>query len=91
MTTLVPLILGNTSPPFTGILTLDGSTVVVTVAWNITGQRWYFTLATTSGTVLWSAPLVGSPLDSDILLAPGVFTTSILLYRADTGNFETVP
>ncbi len=91
MTTYVPVVLANTSPPFTGLVTLDGETIVVNIFWNLAGQRYYFSLSSTSGDLYWTGPLIGSPLDADIYLAPGVFTESTLLFRADTSNFETVP
>jgi hypothetical protein len=59
--------------------------------WNIAGQRWYFTISDSSGTLIWAMALAGSPLDYDINLVPGVFTTSTLVYRTDTGNFEVTP
>ena len=70
---------------------LDGSSYKATANWNIAGQRWWLTLADSSGNPVWYGPIVGSPMDFDILLAPGIFTASTLLYRSDTGNFETVP
>jgi hypothetical protein len=61
------------------------------VTWNLYAQRWYLTLTDQAGNLLWSGAMVGSPLTSAIYLAPGVFSASTILYRADTGNFETVP
>ncbi|MHB1644605.1 MAG: hypothetical protein ACYCS8_18465 [Acidithiobacillus sp.] len=91
MTTLVPFITANTSPPFQAIFTLDGGQYSGVATWNLTGQRWYFTLSDLSGNLIWNGPLIGSPLTADIPLAPGIFQTSTLLYRADTGNFEQTP
>lgn len=92
MTTLVPFLPNNlATPPFRTIFSLDGSSVVGTVTWNIFGQRWYLSLTDQSGNNLWTGAMVGSPLTADIPLAPGVFQTSSILYRADTGNFEITP
>jgi hypothetical protein len=92
MTTIIPFqINGNTSPPFSTIFTLDGSSVLGTAAWNTFGQRWYLSLTDQSGNNLWTGALVGSPLNANIYLAPDVFETSTILYRADTGNFEVTP
>lgn len=54
-------------------------------------MRWYVTLTDQNGNIAWSGGMVGSPLGFDIPLAPGVFSTSTLLYREDTGNFEINP
>ncbi|NBI44981.1 MULTISPECIES: phage baseplate plug family protein [Burkholderia] len=92
MTTLIAFNPSNaTSPPFQETVTLDGSAYSLSAAWNIAGQRWYVTLTDQNGNVVWSGAMVGSPLGFNILLAPGIFTTSTLLYREDTGNFEISP
>lgn len=92
MTTLIPFQLNaQGNPPFRTIFTLDGQSVVGTVTWNIFGQRWYLSLTDQTGSNLWTGALVGSPPGFDIYLAPDVFQTSTILYRADTGNFEIGP
>lgn len=92
MTTTVPFLPNSqVSPPFQAIFTLDGASVVGSVTWNLAGQRWYLTLTDQAGNLLWSGAMVGSPLNADISLATGVFETSTILYRADTGNFEVNP
>ena len=79
------------SPPFQTVVTLDGVNYQLAVTWNIYGQRWYVTLTDQSGNVKWVGPMIGSPLNYDVYVAPGIFTTSTLLYREDTGNFEVGP
>ena len=91
MTTYVEFAPTTTGVPWVGQFTLDGQPYKAQAAWNLYGQRWYLSLTDGSGNVAWYGPLIGSPLDADILLAPGVFTTSTLLYRADAGNFEVNP
>ncbi|MBR8141221.1 hypothetical protein KDW55_02445 [Burkholderia sp. AU19243] len=92
MTTLVPFLPSNaTTPPFQATVTLDGVAYSLSVTWNIAGMRWYVTLTDQNGNVTWCGAMAGSPLDFDILLAPGIFSTSTLLYREDTGNFEITP
>ncbi|VWD20894.1 phage baseplate plug family protein [Burkholderia contaminans] len=92
MTTLVPFQPSNaTTPPFQATITLDGVAYSLSVTWNIAGMRWYVTLTDQNGNIAWNGAMVGSPLGFDILLAPGVFSTSTLLYREDTGNFEINP
>ena len=92
MTTLVAFAPNNQlAPPFSAIFTLDGTAYSGSVTWNVYAQRWYFTLTNQGGTVIWNGPLIGSPLTADIYLAPGIFETSTILYREDTGNFEQNP
>lgn len=91
MTTFVAFNPSTTGIPWVGQFTLDGTAYKAQASWNIAGQRWYISLTDGSGNVVWYGPLIGSPMGFDILLAPGVFTQSTLLYRADTGNFEVNP
>lgn len=92
MTTIVPLTLNNsTSPPFSYVFTLDGASYLGSVIWNITAQRYYFQLQDSNSSVTWYGPLIGSPLGYDIPLAPGIFTSSAIIWREDTGNFEVKP
>lgn len=92
MTTLVQFLPnGQASPPFRTIFTLDGASVIGSVTWNIFGQRWYLSLTDQSGNNLWMGAMVGSPNGANIYLAPDVFQTSTILFRADTGNFEVTP
>lgn len=78
-------------PPFQAIVTLDGNPYALACAWNFSAQRWYVTLTDSGGNVAWNGALIGSPSDYDIFLAPGIFTTSTILYRAGTGDFEVTP
>lgn len=91
MATLIPLTLSNNSPPFSRIFTLDGEAYNGSVLWNIAAQRFYFQLQDQGGNVIWMGALIGSPLNFDIPLAPGIFTQSTLIYREDAGNFEVNP
>jgi hypothetical protein len=92
MTTLIPLNLSSTgTPPFQTSVTMDSQAYKLTVAWNFAAQRWYASLVDSQGNVAWYGALIGSPLAYDILLAPGVFTTSTILFREDSGQFEITP
>jgi hypothetical protein len=92
MTTLIPFTPSNASnPPFSTPITLDGVSYVLNVAWNFYGQRYYMTISDTSGNVMWNGAMVGSPLNYDIFLAPGVFNQSTILFREDSGNIEVTP
>lgn len=79
------------APPFQVNVTLDNVAYSLTAMWNFASQRWYASLVDASGNVAWYGAMIGSPLGYDIPLAPGVFTTSQILYREDSGNFEITP
>jgi len=81
----------NAAPPFSAIFTLDGQGYNGAVTWNLAGQRWYLTISDQSGATIWSGAMVGSPLTSNIYLAPNIFTSSTLLFREDTNQFEQNP
>ena len=92
MTTLIAFTPNaSLTPPWTYVFTLDQAPVTAAALWNVTAQRWYLQLTDQNANILWMGALVGSPLDSDIVLAPGIFSTSTILYREDTGNFEVTP
>ena len=92
MTTLIAFTPNNSNaPPFQTIFTLDGVSYNGSVTWNIAGQRWYLTITDQAQNVIWNGAMIGSPLNYDIPLAPGIFSLSTLLYREDTGNFEVNP
>lgn len=92
MTTLIAFTPSATaSPPFTATITLDGAQYGLIVAWNAYAGRWYYSLIDQNQNTVITAALVGSPSGSSILLAPGLFAASTLLYRASTGNFEITP
>jgi len=90
--TLIPFQPSPTSsPPFQVAVTLDGASYAASVTWNLAGQRWYLSLTDANGNLAWMGAMVGSPLTSDIPLAPGIFTASTILFREDTGNIEVSP
>jgi hypothetical protein len=92
MTTYVPFApINNATPPWSGQFVLDGQAYQAIATWNFYAQRFYLSLAQQNQAPVWYGPIIGSPLDTDIYLAPNVFQTSTLLYRADTGNFEVNP
>ncbi len=92
MTTYVPFVpSNNATPPFTANVVLDGKAYQLKAVWNFAAQRWYISLAQQNQSPVWYGPLLGSPLNSNIYLAPSVFQNSTILYRTDTGNFEINP
>jgi hypothetical protein len=92
MTTFIAFTPSKTaSPPFSTSVTLDGNSFGLTCFWNLYRTGWYYQLTDQNGNIVITAALVGSPLNADVYLAPGLLTASTLLYRADTGNFEASP
>lgn len=81
----------NQTPPFTETFILDGASYSGTAFWNFAAQRWYLRLIDQSGNVAWNGPILGSPETSNIHLALGVFTSSTILYRATSEEFEITP
>lgn len=90
MTTFVPFTPTPTQA-FQFTVTLDGEQYNLITTWSLYGRRWYFNLYTLQGVLFLSAALVGSPDDYDINLISGFFTTSTLIFRASTAQFEVNP
>lgn len=76
---------------FTFQPTLDGQEYSVVVTWGLFGKRWIVNVYTLQGVLVMERPLVGSPPDYDIDLVQGYFSTSSLVYRVSTNNFEVSP
>ena len=81
----------TTNPPFSVVVILDGTSYTLAVMWNIYRQGWYMSLTDQSGNILINQPLIESPPDSNIYLAPGMFTASTLVFRESTQQFEVGP
>lgn len=81
----------SVAPPFSATIIMDGSPYTLVARYNFYRGDWYISLIDQSGVTVITQPLIGSPTDSDIFLAPGVFQTSTLLYRSTTQNFEQSP
>lgn len=75
---------------FTFSPTLDGQQYSAIVVWSLFGKRWVLNVYTLQGVLLFTKPLTGSPDDYSINLAQG-YTTSSLVYRVSTNNFEVSP
>jgi len=71
--------------------TLDGNVYTCVVTWNVSGQRYYLSCYTLSGTLVFNQALVGSPVNYDINLAGPWFTSSTLVFREGTQQFEVSP
>jgi hypothetical protein len=71
--------------------TLDGAQYSAIITWSLFGQRWILNVFTLQGVLVLQKPLRGSPLDYDINLIEGYFTTSALVYRVASNNIEVSP
>ena len=71
--------------------TLDGQQYAVVITWSLFGRRWVLSVYNLQNALILSKPLTGSPPDYDINLIEGYFTTSTLIYRVATNNFEVNP
>jgi hypothetical protein len=91
MTTFIDFTPTQTSPPFQTMVTLDGSSYAVVAAWNLFAQRWYFSLYDVTNSLILTRALTGSPAGTDINLVWGYFSTSTLVFRQGTQQFEVAP
>lgn len=63
MTTFIPFTPSNASaPPFSFQPVLDGTTYQGSVTWNYFGQRWYLTISDLTGNIIFTLPIVESPV-----------------------------
>jgi len=76
---------------FAFLPTLDGQQYSAVVTWRLFGRRWILNVYTLQNELIVSKPLTGSPPEYDINLMQGYFTTSTLVYRVSTNNFEVTP
>ena len=70
--------------------TFDGQEYTCIVTWNVFGQRYYVSCYNLAGDRIFTVPMVGSPLDYDISLTAGYFTSK-LIWRIAAGQFEVTP
>ena len=70
-------------------VTLDGSQYNIIVNWNIYGERYYVNIYDVNNTLVVCLPLIGSPLNYNISLTAGYFTTQ-LVYRVQNNQFEVI-
>lgn len=91
MTTIQFVTSNAATPPFQAQLTLDGNPYTLVAMWNLYRGDWYVSITDQSGNLVCNSPLIGSPPNANIYLFPGLFTTSTLLYRPSTNNFELGP
>lgn len=87
MTALIPF----TVAPSQFITQLDNQPCIVQTRWNVSAQRNYINVYDATNTLVLSIPLIASPDSYDINLLKGYFTTSTLVFRASTQQFEVGP
>jgi len=69
--------------------TFDGAVYNVIINWNIYGERYYVNIYNLNNKLIVALPLIGSPLNYNISLTAGYFTTQ-LVYRAPTQQFQVI-
>jgi len=81
----------TSSPPFQATVTLDGQAFSLTTMWNFYRGWWYALLTDQSNNRIWFGPLIESPPNDVIPLAPNTFKTSVLSYSESTAQFVITP
>ncbi len=76
------------TPPFQFTAELDDVDYTIYVTWNVYGQNWYITAYNSDGVRVRTEPLIASPDTGDIHLLPGILTSSTLIFRDSSNNFE---
>ena len=71
--------------------TLDGVNYIAVCTWNSYAPRYYISIYDTARTLIMIRPIIGSPNDYDINLLFGYFTTSKLVFRVSSNQFEVTP
>ena len=77
--------------PFQFGATLDGTTYVCQVRWNLWAQRWYLFIYTTTGTQVLARALIASPAGYGINMVYGLFLTSVMYFWDETQTFQVSP
>lgn len=89
---IIPFTPSNTAaPPFQVTVTLDGNAYSMQTRWSAYIGDWMVSITDSSGVLKCNMPLIGSPPNSDIPLFPGLFTTSITVFRQAAQQFEITP
>jgi hypothetical protein len=81
----------SATAPFQFQPTFDNNVYTVIVKWNLARQGFYLAIYDVNTVLLRYSPMIGSPPTYDINLVYGLFTTSTLVYRVSTNNFEVRP
>jgi hypothetical protein len=79
------------SSPFQFQPTLDGTVYTVIVTWNLFGRRYYVNIYDLSGVLILCTAMVGSPQGYDVNLVGGYFTSSKMVFRQSSQQFEVSP
>ena len=69
---------------------LDGISYTAICTYNNYSPRYYINLYDNNGSLIVSRPIIASPPNYDIDLVQGYFTSSKLIYRASSRNFEVI-
>ncbi len=90
MTTIAFTPSNNAAPPFTALVVLDGGTYQLAATWNLYREDWYISLYDENNALVVNQPLIGSPDDANIALAPGLFD-DVLIFRTSSQSFVVNP
>lgn len=71
--------------------TLDGASYVAVCTYNNYSPRYYISIYDSFRNLIMIRPIIGSPDDYDINILFGYFTTSKMIYRVSSSNFEITP
>jgi hypothetical protein len=69
---------------------LDGITYTAICTYNLYAPRYYVNIYDNNGTLIVTRPIIASPDNYDIDIVEGYFTTSKLIYRTSSRNFEVI-
>jgi hypothetical protein len=69
---------------------LDGITYTAICTYNLYAPRYYVNIYDNNGTLIVTRPIIASPDNYDIDIVEGYFTTSKLIYRTSSRNFEII-
>lgn len=67
---------------------LDGEVYNCQIKWNITAQRWYLNIINNSGRRLLTTPMIESTTNTGINLIAGIFSATVMYWRAPNGQIE---
>ena len=90
MTTIVKFDQTSTAN-FTFKPELDGNIYVAVCTYNSSAPRFYISIYDTARTLIMIRPIIGSPDNYDINMLSGFFTTSKMVYRVSSNQFEVTP
>lgn len=90
MSTIIPFTPSNNSN-FQFQVAMDGSKYNCVCTWNMFGQRYYISMFDINNIRVFTLPIIASTNENNINIAGGYFTTSSLIFRGSSQQFEVLP